>query len=365
MSRYHASQSSPVAVDSKIGSNIAEEFALNPEKRLELIETIPNGSAECYLYRLRQMSLDLQDPSKELTAERMSEALAFLKLAEHSTFFKNNKEMIDQFKAQFALLGYKVQPDLLLKQLSFNKDSVTQLDFQIDPRSSSSSSSSTTTAPSGLDDIRKSLSNTMDQTMISTDVLVKQLLAKIVEKPRDTRVNQDAWPFLMARPETESALLGLSPEDLLSVFKTIQLSISTKSLEMIGNFSDGDRAQVDEIVTKVILRLVETRKMNFGDALSQFQYLTNAQLERLKRADPNLMNDEGFVGLLEKRIFPRPSIDFEEKEAAEVHKEWLDQMLVFVDQLSPKYNRHKLSVYLMSLEYDLKKRRMDKEKFMR
>ncbi|KAG0049783.1 hypothetical protein BGZ83_005402 [Gryganskiella cystojenkinii] len=377
MSYYFGSPSTTPVSSVKTGTNVAEEFALNPEKRQELIDTIPTGTKEYYLYRLRQVSINLQDPSKEITAGRMFEAMSILKMAESSLMFRDSNETLEQFRAQFALLGYKIQPDQFLKQLPFNKSSVTQLDspfgpptagFQFtlaQPTTNTDGRPSQPLATGGLSDIRESLSSTMDPSMISTDFLVQQLLLDIERKPYDTRVPQQAWPFLMAKRETETTLMRLTTDALLSVFKTIQLSISSKSLDVMEHFSDRDRAQVDSIVTKVILRLVEALKLNFGDGLTQFQYLTNTQLGMLRKAKPDLMNNEGFVGLLEKRIFPRPSIDFHVKEAEEVHKEWLDRMLIFVDQLSAKFNRHKLSVYLMSLEYDLKKKIMNKDKFMK
>ncbi|KAF9079357.1 hypothetical protein BGX23_004273, partial [Mortierella sp. AD031] len=122
-----------------------------------------------------------------------------------------------------------------------------------------------------------------------------------------------------------------------------------------------DTSRIDLFVVKVLLRLYNEKKIDFSDNHYQVLHLTRAQLDLLKKEDPSLMDNEGFVGLLEKRIVPEPFAVWEE----EAYKEWLDRMLVFVDGLSPKFERYKVSVYLLSLAHDLQKGTMDKAKFLR
>lgn len=372
MSRFFQPQPSEQS-----GASLLEAYALQPEKRSELVQAIPMGSADHYLYQLRLISQDLQDPTKEITTERIDKATEYLNSASIDPVCRDRRQEIEQFANQFALLGYKVQPNLLLKQISFNKSSVTQLDYS--SRTALETATAATEAASAqfggqqlqqteekkrLGDIRDHLTSTLDQDMVKTDVLVKRLLEDLKRIGTfDTRVVQGAWPFVLAHPDAEAVLLNLHPDALLTLFKTTPLSISPKSLEMIG---ETDSSQADTLVVKMILRLVEVKKLDFdSNSRGQFQQLTSAQLKSLQTANPALIHNEGFVGLLEKRILPRPSMDHEVKESAEVHGEWLDRMLTFVDQLSPKFNRHRLSVYLMSLEFDLNKGIMNKDKFMR
>ncbi|GJJ76478.1 hypothetical protein EMPS_08837 [Entomortierella parvispora] len=345
----------------RTSATLLEEFALNPEKRPDLVESIPADSADYYLYRLRLISQDLQDPSKEITSKRIDEAMAVLTSASVAPSFMHKKDLLEQFRNQFALLAYKVQPDLLLKQLSFKKSSVTQLDFAAQAEVKAATA---TTGKEGLGDIRDSLSSTLDQNEVRTDVLVDKILEEFgTEKSlSNLQVSQSAWPFLMARPETEAALLKLNPDVLLRLFKAMQVPISPKSMGILGQT---DTSRADKLIVKMILHLVETKKLSFTENLNHFQELTIEQLDAMLEQVPRLIHDEGFVSLLEKRIVPRPSVDYEVKEAAEVHGEWLDRMVAFVDKLSPKFNRHKLSVYLMSLEYDLNSGVMDKAKFMK
>jgi len=357
MSRLFQPQSSE-----RTSATLLEEFALNPEKRPDLVETTPTDSADHYLYRLRLISQDLQDPTKEITSKRIDEAMAFLTAASVAPLFAHKKDLLEQFRCQFAILAYKVQPDLLLKQLSFKKSSVTQLDFAA--RKAAGAATTATTEKEELGDIRDSLSSTLDQNEVRTDVLVDKILEELGSEKdlSNFQVDQLAWPFLMAHPETEEVLLKLNPDVLLRLFKAMHVSISPKSLAILGQ---ADTSRADQLIVKVILHLVEAKKLIFEENLYQFQELTIAQLDAMLEQVPRLIHDEGFVGLLEKRILPRPSVDHDVKDAAEVHREWLDRMVAFVDKLSPKFNRHKLSVYLMSLEFDLNRGVMDKAKFMK
>lgn len=349
----------------RTSATLLEEFALNPEKRSNLVESIPVDSPDYYLYRLRLISQDLQDPAKEITAQRIDEAMAVLTAASVAPSFMHKSDLLEQFRSQFAILAYKVQPDLLLKQLAFKKSSVTQLDFAARRAEAAAAVDVATTRKEELGDIRDSLSSTLDQDEVRSDVLVDKILKELSSKDTQSNVQvaQLAWPFLLARPETEEVLLNLDPNVLLKLFKAMSVSISPKSLAILGQAEDAVRA--DQLIVKVILHLVEAKKLAFEQNYRQFQELTIAQLDVMLEQLPRLIHDEAFVGLLEKRILPRPTVDYEVKEAAEVHGEWLDRMIAFVDRLSSKFNRHKLSVYLMSLEYDLNRGIMDKDKFIK
>ncbi|KAF9086949.1 hypothetical protein BGX29_001134 [Mortierella sp. GBA35] len=337
-----------------------EEYALNPDKRLEIVQQHRKHSKGYYLYGLRLLSQNLQDPTTPPTKEKIEQAVTFLKEAEDSKI-NFGANVLSQFKAQFALLGYHIDPELLNKELSFNPDTVTQLESAV--TSASDASATTTQQQQQPQDIVDALSSTMDQRSFKTEVLTKKVVDTIALKSTWTRIPEEAWSHLLSHPDIEDVLLNKLQDDrLLAFFKDMQIMHSPKSLHILGR---ADTSRLDELVVKVILKLYDHKRLDFSENIKAFSNLTSAQLEVIKQENPGVMANEGFVGLLEKRILPLPLVDSDKVVKGEVHQEWLDRMVAFVDSLPSKFNRHKLAVYLMSLEFDLSKGVMNKAKFMK
>ncbi|KAF8943570.1 hypothetical protein BGZ47_005285 [Haplosporangium gracile] len=322
-----------------------EEYALNPDKRLEIVQKHRRLSKEYYLYGLRKLSQSLQDPATPPTKEKVDEAVKFLKDAEDSKiYFSGN--ILSQYKAQFAILGFHVDPELLTKELSFNPDSVTQLESSV-----SVPDTNTVQQQQQPHDIIDTLPSTMDQRSFKTEVLTKNVVDEMALKGTWRSIQATAWPHLLSHPDIEDVLLNkLHNDRLLAFFKDMDIMHSPKSLHIIGR---ADTSRMDELVVKVILKLYDHKRLDFSENFKAYKNLTSVQLDVIKQENPGVMTNEGFVGLLEKRILPLPLMGSDKVKKGESHREWLGRMITFVNPLSSKFNRHKLSVYLMSLEFDL------------
>lgn len=334
-----------------------EEYALNPDKRLEIVQNHRKLSKEYYLYGLRKLSQSLQDPATPPTKEKVDEAVNFLKEAEDSKINLGGN-ILSQYKAQFAILGFHVDPELLTKELSFNPTSVTQLETIV-----STPDTDTSQQQQQLQDIVDTLPSTMDQRSFKTEVLTKNVVDEMALKGTWRSIQATAWPHLLSHPDIEDVLLNkLQLDRLLAFFKDMDILYSPKSLHIIGR---ADTSRLDELVVKVILKLYDHKRLDFSENYKAYKNLTNAQLDVIKQETPGVMTNEGFVGLLEKRILPLPLMDSAKVEKGESHREWLERMIAFVDSLPSKFNRHKLSVYLMSLEFDLASGIWNKDMFMK
>ncbi|KAF9174046.1 hypothetical protein BGX21_000836 [Mortierella sp. AD011] len=340
-------------------SQFQEDYALNPELRPELVKGTTPGTEDHFLYRLKYLSQRLQTAEVPVTSQAIEEAIALLKSAENSNVV-TDREQLEQLKAQIALLAFPVKPDILLKQLNFDPDmnyvsQTATLDHAQEQVEEGDESLS------GSTDGAESLPTNLDQSIIKTETLTEKLLDQIRDDLYGAQIPSDAWPHLIAQPRMEGILDQLDPDQLCYLFSNMDIMYSSKSLEIIGK---ADTSRFDLIVVKIILRLYREKKIDFSDTSrsKQFRSLTQAQLEAIKKEEFNqVMSNEGFVSLLERKIVPEP---FPENEEDAV-KEWLDRMVKFVDQLSPKFNFHKLSVYLQSLEFDMAHGVMDKGKFIR
>ncbi|KAF9107475.1 hypothetical protein BGX27_008724, partial [Mortierella sp. AM989] len=343
-------------------SQFQEDYALNPELRPQLIKDTTPGTEDHFLYRLKYLSQLLQTSEVPVTAQIIEEATALLKSAENSNAVTDTVQL-EQLKSQIALLAFPVKPDILLKQLNFdpslnnaNQTITSDRTQELGGEGDGDLSESTDDVVSSFGP--ESLPTKLDQNILKTEVLTERLLDLIRDVHYDIEIPSDAWPHLIAQPKMEAILDQLDPDQLFHLFKSMDIMYSSKSLEIIGK---ADSSRFDHVVVKMILRLSREKKIDFSHRFNQFRSLTQTQLEAIKKEEPEqMMNNEGFVGLLEQRIIPEPFPENEE----DAREEWLDRMLKFVDQLSPKFNRHKLSVYLLSLEHDMTKGVMDKEKFL-
>ncbi|KAG9065566.1 hypothetical protein KI688_001854 [Linnemannia hyalina] len=334
-----------------------EEYALNPDKRLDIVKKHRKFSKEYYLYGLRKLSQSLQDPATPPTKEKVDEAVKFLKDAEDSKIAFGG-DILSQYKAQFAILGFDVDPELLTKELSFNPTSVTQLETIV-----STSDTNTSQQQQQPQDIIDTLPSTMDQQSFKTEVLTKNVVDEMALKGTWGSIQATAWPHLLSHPDIEDVLLNkLQHDRLLAFFKDMDIMYSPKSLHIIGR---ADTSRLDELVVKVILKLYDHKRLDFSENYKAYKNLTNAQLDVIMQETPGVMANEGFIGLLEKRILPLPLMDSAKVEKGESHREWLERMTAFVDSLPSKFNRHKLSVYLMSLEFDLASGVWNQVKFLK
>ncbi|KAF9436213.1 hypothetical protein BGZ76_004566 [Entomortierella beljakovae] len=326
-------------------SQFQEQYALNPESRQHLVKETTPDTEEHYLYRLQYLSQLLQTADVPITTEVVDDTLSLLKEAEDSGVITNSV-LFGQLKTQIALLAFPVKPDILLKHIGLDVDSnnAGALDRGLDLASTDDSSSSF-----GLEN----LSTTLDQNIIKTEILCEKLIDSIHE---GNQIKSDVWPHLIAQPRTEKILEELDTNVLLNIWRGLDVKYSPRSLEIIAK---ADTSRFDQVIVMIILRLYREKKINFHYGMSM---LTQAQLDAIRKEEPEqLMKDEGFVSLLERRIVPEP---FPESED-DATKGWLERMQAFVEQLSPKFNFHKLSVYLMGLENDMAKGVMNKEKFLR
>ncbi|KAF9215836.1 hypothetical protein BGZ59_000136 [Podila verticillata] len=346
-------------------AQILEDYALNPDQRDVLNQKITPGTDDHNIYKLRLILQNMQEFPESITSQARTNTITLFNLAQKSTTAHSHQNTLDELRTQMALLFFPMDPKLLLKELSYNTELMNlqaqvqaQVQIQAQVRNIPASSSSATQEPSTVQDVCETLSTRLDQKILETDFLITKLMQDIQLDAEVFRVSPTAWSHLLALPAMENLLLSrLTPQTLLRYFKLMDLTLSSKSLEMIGG-TDG--SQVDDLIARLVVRLFREKQLNFEENLTQYTNLTSSQLDYIRRLQPNVMNSEGFVGLLEKRIFPQPFAESLE----EAHDEWLNRMLVFVDGLPPKFNRYKLSVYLMSLERDLEKGIKDKVKFL-
>lgn len=331
-----------------MSSQLQEDYALNPQSRPELVKATNPGTQEHFLYRLRYLSQQLQTAQIPLTAQVIEEATALIQAAENSHVIYDTQQL-EQLKTQFALLSYPVKPEVLLKHLDHD---ISVLQASADQVESEDFESQRDVESDGVDKLPTSL----DQSIVKTELLTDKLLDKLQTNFYGTEIPSEVWPHLMAQPKIESILEGLDDSQLRTLFQRMDIRYSPKSLEVVNK---ADSSRFDQVVVKIIVRLFQAKKVDFSES-HLFQALTQSQLEIIKKKLPEVTSDEGFVGLMENRIVPEPFPVQEE----EVYQAWLVKMMAFVDTLPPKFNPHKLSVYLLSLEDDLKRGVMDKKKFL-
>ncbi|KAG0313487.1 hypothetical protein BGZ99_008849 [Dissophora globulifera] len=348
---------------------VLEEYAFHPPSRQAVVDQCIPGTREHSIYRLRLLLQELQDPAIPITVEKIDEAMSLL-----------------------PLLAYSVKPELLLKELAFNPNTVTQLNnTAVVPVPASDQDP----PQQGVQDLCDSLPTALDETLIQSKVVLDGLMDSLIKAIHPEKVLPAAWPYLLGHPKIDELLRKLKPSELQPLLKSWGFFIPSKSYvfadDNSDNIDDNDYQHVarlghqsrgwmdDGRLVGFILRLHQIFKLDFSESVfsHQSQYLTSAQLETIKVLLPYVMADEGFVGLLEKRIVPHAYIDIEQsakgvsaavnemQRAHMIHDEWLTRMLAFVDSLSSNFNKHKLAVYLMSLEFDMARGIMDKAKFMR
>ncbi|KAG0356414.1 hypothetical protein BG005_004663 [Podila minutissima] len=347
-------------------AQILEAYALNPDQRDALTQKITPGTDEHNIYKLRLILQKLQESPESITRDAKTDAINILNLAQKSPTAHCHKSVFDELRIQMALLFFPLDPKLLMKEVSYNTDLMNlhaqvqaQTKTRAQPVNTEASSSTTSQEPSIVQDACMTLRTMLDQTMLEPNFLIGKLMQDIEQDNKTFHISPTAWSHLLAQPEIEHLLLNrLSPQTLLRFFEAMDLTLSSKSLEIIDG-ADGN--SVDSLIARVVIRLFRESQLTFDENWTQYTNLTSFQLDYIRKFQPNVMNSEGFVGLLEKQIFPQPFAE----SLDDAHDEWLDRMLVFVDGLPPKFNRYKLSVYLMSLERDLEKDVKDKAKFLR
>ncbi|OAQ30988.1 hypothetical protein K457DRAFT_136616 [Linnemannia elongata AG-77] len=339
--------------------SLQEDFALNPASRPQLVKDLTPNTEEYYVYRLRYLSQQLQTGEVPVTAMAIEEAQALLNTAENSDVVLDSRA-VEQLKTQLAFLAYPVKPDPLLKRLNLDP-AILQAIQGVEATGGGDGNTTDDDDETEADSESRGVENlptALDPALVSTETMTEKLLEEIQSNIYSISIPRDSWPHLLAQPKLESIVDGLDPDELFNLFQSFARQFSPSSLEIIGQ---ADSTRIDLFVVKTLLRLYKEQKVDFSNNLLQISQLTRAQLEWLKKEDPSLMDNEGFVGLLENRIVPEPFAA--DKDAA--YKEWLDRMVVFVDGLSPKFERYKVSVYLLSLTHDLKKGTLDKAKFLR
>ncbi|KAF9378595.1 hypothetical protein CPB97_009481 [Podila verticillata] len=333
-------------------SQLQEEYALNPAGRAEFLKNLTPGTEEHHLYHLLYKLQKLQDPNTPVTAKAIDEATTLLKAAQDSGVVYEHA-VLDQIKVQLAILSFGVKPEILLRELNFDPEAL----------ANATSSSAPTSVEEdfedlGLTDASEALPSGLDQALVKTETLTQKLIDALKENSY-APVPSQIWPHLLAQPAMEKILLEQwTPAELNNIFRSLSTVISSQSLEIVGK---ADSTRVDQLIVKMIVRLHAAGLIGFSEYIQHLKNLTVDQLQQIKKQVPAVANDEGFVGMLEKRIVPEP---FAVSEDA-AHQAWLDRMVQFVDGLSPKFNLQKLSVYLMSLELDLSKGVWDKKKFLR
>ncbi|KAF9321791.1 hypothetical protein BG003_011515 [Podila horticola] len=332
-------------------AHLQEEYALNPAARPEFLKNLTPGTEEHYLFHLLYKLQKLQDPSIPITVKAIDEASTLLKAAQDSGVVYDYS-VLDQISVQLAILSFGVKPEILLKELNFDQETL----------ANASASAPTSVEDDfedlGLTDASEALPSGLDQALVKTEVLTQKLIDALKDSSYAS-VPSQIWPHLLAQPAMEKVLLEQwTPSELNNTFRSLSTVISAQSLEILGK---ADSTRVDQLIVKMIVRLHAANLLNFGEYIQHLKNLTVDQLQQIKKLVPAAANDEGFVGLLEKRIVPE---SFAVSEDA-AHQAWLDRMVQFVDGLSPKFNLQKLSVYLMSLEQDLSKGFWDRKKFLR
>ncbi|KAF9139673.1 hypothetical protein BG015_001936 [Linnemannia schmuckeri] len=337
---------------------LQEDYALNPASRPQLVKELTPNTEEYYLYRLRYLSQQLQSGEVPVTAKVIEEAQALLNAAESSNVVLDSRA-IEQLTTQLAFLAYPVKPDLLLKRLNLDP-AIFQAIQGVEATGGNGNTTDDDDEAEAASESHgvENLPTALDPALVSTETMTEKLLEEIQSNIYRSSIPCEAWPHLLAQPKLESIVDGLDPDELLDLFQSFTRQFSPSSLEIIGQ---ADSTRIDLFAVKILLRLYKVQKIDFSDNLLQISQLTRAQLDWLKKEDPSLMDNEGFVGLLENRIVPEPFAA--DKDAT--YKDWLDRMVIFVDGLSPKFERYKVSVYLLSLIHDLEKGTLDKAKFLR
>ncbi|KAG0290735.1 hypothetical protein BGZ96_005807 [Linnemannia gamsii] len=337
---------------------LQEDYALNPASRPQLVKDLTPNTEEYYLYRLQYLSQQLQTGETPVTAKAIEEAQALLNAAENSNVVLDSRA-VEQLTTQLAFLAYPVKPDPLLKRLNLDSGLLQAIqgfeatggdgnttDDDDDEAGASSESHGVENLPTAL-----------DSALVSTETMTEKLLDAIQSNVYNSSIPCESWPHLLAQPRFESIVAELNPDELFSLFQSFVRFFSPSSLEIINK---ADSTRIDLFVVKTLVRLYQEKKIDWSDSHVQISQLTRAQLDLLKKEDASFMDNEGFVGLFENRIVPEPFAA--DKDAA--YKDWLDKMVVFVDGLSAKFERYKVSVYLLSLAHDLKKGTLDKAKYV-
>jgi hypothetical protein len=332
-----------------------EAYALDPDSRQDVVKSCNPATREYSLLRLRLLSQEMQDPAAVITLSNIVQVNDLLNQARS----RLTPQEYDQLRYQLAVLAYPINPALLLTQIGFNAASVTQLDTKA-LEIVNEVSTWGKAQPKSLCD---SLPTTLNEELIRTETIAVRIIEQLKTAFHAVDVPASAWPHLLTHPKMETLLLDkMRTLYLMTLFRYMDVPYSPRSLEII---EQADGAKIDELMVKIILRLYREKELRFTDDMRQLRYLTCDQLMMLRNQEPSLMYDDGFIGQLEKRIVPREFVSWEEKRQGVVYREWLDRMMEFVNSLPPKYNRHRMAVYLMSLEYDLTKGTMDKAKFIR
>ncbi|KAG0300551.1 hypothetical protein BGZ98_009091 [Dissophora globulifera] len=336
-------------------TQLQEDYALYPALRPQLVKATTPGTEDHLLYRLQLLSQQLQTGEVPVTVQAIDEAMALLTAAQNSNVVMDVPRL-RRLHTQIAVLAFPVKPDILLKQIGYDPSMIGISQPQDEGEADHNTDDNQDEA--ALSNGVESLPTTLDQDLIKTEVLTTKLLDKLEQNYYGTTVPKEAWPHLFAQPRFEEVLEKLKSEQIYSLFNNLDTQYSAKSLEIIGK---ADLSQFDRVVVKMLLRLLNDHQIAFTYSVSNFQKLTRAQLDMIKEKSPGIMNDEGFVGLVERRIVPESFADNEEL----AYEAWLGRMMDFVEELSSKFNLHKLSVYLLSLEHDLAKGVKDKAKFMK
>ncbi|KAF9930409.1 hypothetical protein FBU30_000540 [Linnemannia zychae] len=342
---------------------LQEDYALNPGSRAKLVEDLTPNTEEYYLYRLQYLSLQLQTGEIAVTAKVLEEAQALLDAARNSGVVQDS-QALERLATQFAVLAYPIKPDPLLKCLQLSPDIIQHIKENEGGEVGSDIHDDNEVVVVEISNQEspgiENLSSEMDPSLVSTETMTKTLLDRMEKHAYQANVHREAWPYFLTQPRFESIIDGLRIEQLAYVFQSLNYHrlFSPTSLEIVNQ---ADPTRIDLFFAKIMLRLYREKRLDFAETHYQISQLTRVQLDWLQKEEAKLIDDEAFVGLLENRIVPEPFAT--DKDAAT--KAWLDKMIQFVDGLSPKFERYKVSVYLLSLEYDLRKGTLDKAKFLK
>ncbi|KAF9971904.1 hypothetical protein BGZ73_005036, partial [Actinomortierella ambigua] len=366
---------------------LKEDYAFHPEKRAQLVQTLNKGTPEYYLYQMQwssQQHQKKQASGQPLTAEEIDAAFDLLREASQHVY---DEAILTRFRSQLAVLAYSTKPELLLKELDVDENLLKEAAAAPQAEASSSatgaadatavaSTSSAAVRPQELG-ILKDLPTALDQEVIASATIIKKIVDHLSAETYDWSFpdpTPQGWAQLLSNPDVEQILLEkLAIESLENlVFGRMGLVQSPYSLEIIGQ---ADTARVDVLVVKMLLRLHEAGRLVFTSRINSLQYLTLAQLELMRQQRPSLMDDTGFVSMLERRIVPAldgealaggPGSSKVEQQAA-IHQDWLNRMIELMEPLSPMFNADKLAIYYMDLKNDLQQpgRELSKTKFLR
>ncbi|KAG0226437.1 hypothetical protein BGW42_003642 [Actinomortierella wolfii] len=346
---------------------LKEEYAFHPEKRAQIVQTLHKGTPEYYIYHLQWLSQQFQQKHAEgqaLTAKEIDDASNLLHEAGLHVY---DQSILDRFRSQLAVLAYDTKPEILLKELAIDDN----LLKEASAAAPQESSSSTETQELG---ILKDLPSALDQDVVKSSTVIKEILDQFQTTNFDWSFPEQikqTWAQLLSHPDIESILLDQFPIESLEtlVFSYMDFILSPVSLEVIGM---ADASQADVLIVKILLRLYKANRCDFGSRMYALTNLTNAQLKLMRELEPSLMDNEGYVAMLEQRIVPcldgeslAPvgSSKIQQQEA--VHQEWIMRMCNFVMTLSPKFNCQRHAVYYLDVQSDLRRGVYSKEKFLR